>query len=353
MDQNELCHHGIKGQKWGLRRYQNPDGSLTPAGKKKYGTKTNYEKVVAAKGLKAKVKAQKIREKQNARTEAEIAKYKKRAGIKEEKTTTAIKPKTSQTKPHVKTLSEMTNEEIQERIDRINLENKLKALTPHQKTRGEKIIEGLKDMTMDTIKKKVVPELSDIAMKKLKEQLGIKDDDSSMNQLAKAAKRAGYEKQIAEAEMTKRKNNSEKNQQNQQNRNQQNRNQDHENNNQNQRDRDSDRDNNRDYANQNHQNDTETFRDVEVEGTGTSTRNPYESRNSTSSNRTRNDEPIDVDSVDIVDEDYRLPQNNSGLPDIRRRNLRHSEIGEEFVNRLLKNDELCHHGIKGQKIRTY
>lgn len=30
----ELYHHGIKGQKWGVRRYQNKDGSLTPAGKK-------------------------------------------------------------------------------------------------------------------------------------------------------------------------------------------------------------------------------------------------------------------------------------------------------------------------------
>ena len=29
-------HHGIKGMKWGIRRYQNKDGSLTPAGKKRY-----------------------------------------------------------------------------------------------------------------------------------------------------------------------------------------------------------------------------------------------------------------------------------------------------------------------------
>ena len=31
-----LEHHGIRGQKWGLRRFQNKDGSLTPKGKKRY-----------------------------------------------------------------------------------------------------------------------------------------------------------------------------------------------------------------------------------------------------------------------------------------------------------------------------
>lgn len=32
---DELYHHGIKGQRWGIRRYQNKDGTLTPAGKKR------------------------------------------------------------------------------------------------------------------------------------------------------------------------------------------------------------------------------------------------------------------------------------------------------------------------------
>ena len=37
----ELYHHGIKGMKWGIRRYQNADGSLTNAGKKRAERKLN------------------------------------------------------------------------------------------------------------------------------------------------------------------------------------------------------------------------------------------------------------------------------------------------------------------------
>lgn len=40
ISEDELCHHGIKGQKWGIRRFQKKDGSLTPDGKERYDDDT-------------------------------------------------------------------------------------------------------------------------------------------------------------------------------------------------------------------------------------------------------------------------------------------------------------------------
>lgn len=44
----ELYHHGVKGMKWGRRRYQNPDGSLTPAGQKRYNSAGDVKSTKAA-----------------------------------------------------------------------------------------------------------------------------------------------------------------------------------------------------------------------------------------------------------------------------------------------------------------
>lgn len=44
MDNNSLYHHGIKGQKWGVRRFQNKNGTLTSAGRKRYAKTTEQEK---------------------------------------------------------------------------------------------------------------------------------------------------------------------------------------------------------------------------------------------------------------------------------------------------------------------
>jgi hypothetical protein len=47
-----LAHHGILGQRWGIRRYQNADGSLTDLGKRRYCK--NLERAIVRADKKAK-----------------------------------------------------------------------------------------------------------------------------------------------------------------------------------------------------------------------------------------------------------------------------------------------------------
>lgn len=84
MPYNELYHHGIKGQKWGVRRYQNEDGSYTSEGldrRKKEGIKGNLstKKNIATLGTLAY---------RNDRLAAKQAKLAKKAFIKSRKAST-------------------------------------------------------------------------------------------------------------------------------------------------------------------------------------------------------------------------------------------------------------------------
>lgn len=52
MNELYLSHHGIKGQKWGIRRFQNPDGTLTTAGKERRSEGTQKKSGISRDTLK-------------------------------------------------------------------------------------------------------------------------------------------------------------------------------------------------------------------------------------------------------------------------------------------------------------
>ena len=74
MNQTVLQHHGILGQQWGVRRFQNPDGSLTPRGQAHLDKKD--EKWASTKGEKVKKKVQRLVDKdmnEFVRTQLDLA----------------------------------------------------------------------------------------------------------------------------------------------------------------------------------------------------------------------------------------------------------------------------------------
>lgn len=125
-DLEELFHHGIKGQKWGIRRYQNTDGSLTEAGRERYG-------VDSVSDIKPGSKSDKLY-KQDLKDSNQAQKDILQAG----KDTTAIlaermTPKQGSKKVNKKDYSKLSDEELRKKVNRLSLERQYGDLTGDNK----------------------------------------------------------------------------------------------------------------------------------------------------------------------------------------------------------------------------
>lgn len=120
MENRELYHWGVKGMKWGVRRYQNKDGSLTPAGQKRYDRdvrENNAKKKdnrINIDGPDAKRWAREDTERAKRTVDASSDLVRQAKSIERETRPTPVKKKMD--------LSNMTDQQLRDRINRANLE---------------------------------------------------------------------------------------------------------------------------------------------------------------------------------------------------------------------------------------
>lgn len=132
-----LAHHGTKDMKWGQRRYQNTDGSLTPLGRLHYG-------VGAARGAAGKVGSS-IKKKLNPSSKDLAEKY---AKVQEKNKKKALKKAIKEAK-HGKKIEDMTSDEIDAEFDRLQKQQALKEYKK-QNSAAYKAGQGAKNVASGT-----------------------------------------------------------------------------------------------------------------------------------------------------------------------------------------------------------
>lgn len=162
MDNNQLYHWGIKGMKWGVRRYQNEDGTLTEAGIKRYNRDADekgYDRT-SGTGARYKVVGQ-GKDQRNERLNADAKRYvredlEREKGIADNsanlarnlKTATDASIRNAKNDRPKMDLSNMSDKEMRDAINRALLERQYNDMfAPQKSTRGREIASKVLETT--------------------------------------------------------------------------------------------------------------------------------------------------------------------------------------------------------------
>lgn len=154
MDYEVIYHHGVKGMRWGIRRYQRKDGSLTKAGQRRL----------------AKQRAANLEKARQARAEKKVAEAERAKKVSEDKLSA----------------KKMTDKEINDRLARIELEKKYKAAVKENNSysKGKQFLNKFSDTLVDKLAEKLADKVTADLVAQTIKYFGVKTVNSIVGETA-------------------------------------------------------------------------------------------------------------------------------------------------------------------------